>query len=67
MFYITIIISAVLIAVDAAEFEIVNKEIGAIWVGIQGNANKAHLENGGFVLEAGARVIIFFYIYRINF
>lgn len=46
---------AVLIAVDAAEFEIVNKEIGAIWVGIQGNANKAHLENGGFVLEAGAR------------
>ncbi|KAJ8942403.1 hypothetical protein NQ318_014449 [Aromia moschata] len=43
-----------LVAVQAVDFQIVNNEIGAIWVGIQGNADKSALENGGFVLEAGA-------------
>ncbi|XP_072391832.1 uncharacterized protein [Diabrotica undecimpunctata] len=38
----------------AVEFEIVNKEIGAVWVGIQGNSGKEALANGGFILEAGA-------------
>lgn len=49
-------LSVVLAMVNAMEFEIRNNEIGAIWVGIQGNPNKEHLHNGGFVLEAGASV-----------
>ncbi|CAG9855685.1 unnamed protein product [Phyllotreta striolata] len=49
------VIGAIATITNAVEFEIVNKEIGAVWVGIQGNAGKPHLENGGFVLEAGAR------------
>lgn len=38
------------------DFEITNKEIGPIWVGIQGNSGKIPLVNGGFVLGAGATV-----------
>ncbi|KAG5869074.1 hypothetical protein JTB14_001266 [Gonioctena quinquepunctata] len=48
-----------LTTVWAVEFQITNKEIGAIWVGILGNSGKAPLANGGFVLEAGATTSVF--------
>lgn len=43
-------------AVEGVEFQFVNKEIGAVWVGIQGNSGKESLNNGGFILEAGTTV-----------
>lgn len=46
----------ILTAAQAVDFEITNKEIGAIWVGIQGNADKVAMANGGFILGAGATV-----------
>lgn len=46
---------------SAVEFEITNREIGAVWVGIQGNAGKHALENGGFILEKFATVRKIFY------
>lgn len=52
------VISIILAISQAIEFQIVNKEIGAVWVGIQGNSGKEALANGGFILEAGASVII---------
>ncbi|KAJ8919978.1 hypothetical protein NQ315_006508 [Exocentrus adspersus] len=50
-----LVVGVVLLAtVYAVDFEIRNKEIGAIWVGIQGNDGKTPLAGGGFILEAGA-------------
>lgn len=40
----------------AVEFEITNKEIGPIWVGILGNVGNSIPANGGFILGAGATV-----------
>ncbi|XP_018579527.1 pathogenesis-related protein 5-like [Anoplophora glabripennis] len=40
-------------ACQAAQFEIVNREGGPVWVGIQSNDGKPPLERGGFVLEKG--------------
>lgn len=37
-------------------FDIVNKEPGAIWVGIQGNPGHPHLNGGGFILKKGQTV-----------
>lgn len=51
------VLSVFLKAAMAVEFEIFNKETGPIWIGIQGNSGKAHLEGGGFVLAPGQRVI----------
>ncbi|XP_023016998.2 uncharacterized protein [Leptinotarsa decemlineata] len=47
-----------LTTVCAVEFQITNREIGPIWVGIQGNSGKPALANGGFILEAGATTSI---------
>lgn len=51
-----IVVAVILAVVNAVEFEIQNKDGGDIWVGIQGNPNKEHLSNGGFVLGAGQSV-----------
>lgn len=56
-----IIIICFVASINAVEFQITNKEIGAIWVGIQGNSGKAALQNGGFILQAGATVRIVYY------
>ncbi|XP_023016999.2 uncharacterized protein [Leptinotarsa decemlineata] len=48
-----------LTTVLAVEFQITNREIGAIWVGCQGNALKPALANGGFILEAGATISVY--------
>ncbi|CAG9855907.1 unnamed protein product [Phyllotreta striolata] len=50
----SVIIPLILSSASAVQFEIVNKEIGAVWVGIQGNSGKEALANGGFILQAGA-------------
>ncbi|CAH1101162.1 unnamed protein product [Psylliodes chrysocephalus] len=50
-----LVLSVFLKAAMAVEFEIFNKETGPIWIGIQGNSGKAHLEGGGFVLAPGQR------------
>lgn len=42
--------------IGGVQFEIVNKEKGVIWIGIQGNTGKPHLEGGGFKLGAGQTV-----------
>lgn len=51
-----ILLFSCLSVASAVEFEITNKEIGATWVGIQGNAGKPALENGGFILEKSSKV-----------
>jgi hypothetical protein len=43
----------------AVEFQILNREIGDIWVGIQGNPGHPHLNEGGFVLRPGQKVSYF--------
>lgn len=48
-----ITILAILSQANAATFEIQNQAGGPVWIGIQGNPGKAHLENGGFVLNQG--------------
>lgn len=45
--------------VQAVDFQIINKESGPIWVGIQGNSGKPALENGGFILDSKASVWYF--------
>ncbi|KAJ3627198.1 hypothetical protein MTP99_014596 [Tenebrio molitor] len=42
----------------AVEFQILNREIGDIWVGIQGNPGHPHLNEGGFVLRPGQKTVI---------
>ncbi|KAG5869072.1 hypothetical protein JTB14_001264 [Gonioctena quinquepunctata] len=55
-----LVATCVLVAtVCGVEFQITNKEVGAIWVGIQGNSGKPALNNGGFVLEAGATTSVY--------
>ncbi|KAJ8977873.1 hypothetical protein NQ317_014267 [Molorchus minor] len=49
-----IAVAVLLTEAHAVEFQFVNNEIGAVWVGIQGNPDKENLADGGFVLEAGA-------------
>ncbi|KAJ8919979.1 hypothetical protein NQ315_006509 [Exocentrus adspersus] len=49
------LVSVVLTSCRAVEFEIVNRESGPIWVGIQGNNGKTHLFKGGFVLDAKSK------------
>ncbi|KAG5876489.1 hypothetical protein JTB14_023521 [Gonioctena quinquepunctata] len=44
--------------VCGVEFQITNKELGGIWVGIQGDSEKPSLKNGGFLLESGATISI---------
>lgn len=55
MFTLLIISTGILIA-EAAKFTILNRESGAIWVGILGNAGQPNLDGGGFVLETGQTV-----------
>lgn len=55
-----IVVLSILSIASAVEFQIINRESGAVWVGIQGNAGKPALENGGFILEAGASVSLFY-------
>ncbi|XP_030758256.1 pathogenesis-related protein 5-like [Sitophilus oryzae] len=38
---------------NAVKFDILNKEGGPVWVGIQGNPGHPHLRNGGFILNKG--------------
>lgn len=45
------------------QFDIVNKESGPVWVGIQGNPGHPHLNGGGFILETGQTVSTTFYRY----
>lgn len=40
------------------EFEILNKESGPVWVGIQGNPGHPHLNGGGFILDSGRTVTV---------
>ncbi|KAJ8942401.1 hypothetical protein NQ318_014447 [Aromia moschata] len=49
-----LVYSFFIVVVRAVDFEIVNNATEAISVGVLGNADKEALENGGFVLEAGA-------------
>ncbi|XP_056643063.1 uncharacterized protein LOC130449334 [Diorhabda sublineata] len=42
-----------IVAASAVDFEFINREGGPVWVGIQGNAGKSHLANGGFQLAQG--------------
>lgn len=51
-----IFISFFFAVVQAVDFQITNQLGGVIYVGIQGNSGKPHLENGGFRLDYGATV-----------
>ncbi|CAH1119657.1 unnamed protein product [Phaedon cochleariae] len=53
MFRPSLIIAILVGAVQAKDFEIVNREGGAIWVGIQAGSGKQALNNGGFKLDGG--------------
>ncbi|XP_022919413.1 uncharacterized protein [Onthophagus taurus] len=53
-----VFVATTFVVANCVEFRIRNNEIGAIWVGILGNANKAPLANGGFVLEANSETSI---------
>ncbi|KAJ3667168.1 hypothetical protein Zmor_002569 [Zophobas morio] len=58
MFIKIVLFAALLALCCAVEFQILNREIGDIWVGIQGNPGHAHLNSGGFVLRPGQRVSV---------
>ncbi|GJQ81656.1 hypothetical protein Trydic_g8534 [Trypoxylus dichotomus] len=58
MFAKIVLLTALIAGCHSVDFIIKNNEIGAIWVGILGNAGKAPLANGGFVLEAFAETVI---------
>lgn len=51
-----ILFAAILVYCEAVKFNIHNKDGGPIWIGIQGNADKPALENGGFKLAEGESV-----------
>ncbi|EEZ98104.1 uncharacterized protein LOC663483 [Tribolium castaneum] len=58
MFIKFLLITAYLKLCFGVEFQILNREGGDIWVGIQGNPGHAHLSEGGFVLQPGKRVSV---------
>ncbi|XP_050309812.1 uncharacterized protein LOC126745835 [Anthonomus grandis grandis] len=49
---------AALTATKNVTFEILNKEPGPIWIGIQGDPGHPHLHNGGVTLEQGKSIFI---------
>lgn len=51
-----LVLVGLLAGAQCVNFIIRNNEVGAIWVGTQGNDGKAPLANGGFVLEAFTEV-----------
>nr|QGX74964.1 thaumatin [Oryctes rhinoceros] len=59
MFAKVVLLAALIAGCHSVNFIIRNNEIGAIWVGILGNAGKAPLANGGFVLEAFTETVIY--------
>lgn len=59
MLKVLVVLSFVLV-VRGVEIQFVNREIGAVWVGIQGNPGNQHLNNGGLIVGAGASVSITF-------
>ncbi|CAH1119658.1 unnamed protein product [Phaedon cochleariae] len=54
----SVTLAILVVAVQATDFEIVNREGGAIWVGTQGNSGKQPLKNGGFKLNAGQSITV---------
>lgn len=51
----------------AVEFQFLNRCNAQLWVGIQGNAGKSPLSNGGFAIKKGQRVSINFFLHKLSY
>lgn len=51
-----LLVSAVILTVQAVKLEVTNLEIGPIWVGIKGTEGKDIIDKGGFELKSSESV-----------
>ncbi|CAH1134042.1 unnamed protein product [Ceutorhynchus assimilis] len=58
MIRLVVIFAALALVRADVKFEIINREGGPVWVGVQGNPGHPHLHGGGFALNKGQTVTL---------